>query len=112
MLEDEEMVLEDRTKSEVSYKDAVRGRTITMDESIIRSPTTERDKGGLRSKTYMSRQFKGSRNRGTKGSRHTTGVYSYNTKGEYLPPLYIYDSKAKEENYQIRTLWLLNLPGV
>ena len=46
------------------------------------------------------------------GSQHITGVYSTTLAGEALPPLYIFESKAKEENYAIDPAILVGLPTV
>ena len=51
--------------------------------------------------------------RGTRGSRHTTGIYGANAGGKVMPPLYIFDSSAtNEENYQVRPEWVEGLPSV
>ena len=74
-----------------------------MDES--QHPfTTEVDRAGSRSKTYGNDQYCRQGQRGTRGSRHTTGVYCFNAAGESLPPLYIFDSSAKDtENFQMKS---------
>ena len=51
--------------------------------------------------------------RGTRGSRHCSGVYAMNAHGEALPPLFIFDSGAeKEENFSVQKAWVECLPNV
>ena len=51
--------------------------------------------------------------RGVKLARHVTGCYATNSAGEALPPFYIFDSSAKnEDNFRVNTEWLVGLPTV
>ena len=49
--------------------------------------------------------------RGTIGSRHTTGIYGANAAGEEMPQIYCYDRSAgDEDNLQIKPSWVEGLP--
>ena len=51
--------------------------------------------------------------RGTRGSRHRTGIYGANEAGEAMPPMYCYDSSARdEENFQMKLSWVEVIPKV
>jgi len=75
--------------------------------------STASDKGGPTTNSYACASFPRSGERITESSRHTTGVYAVNLAGEVLPPLYIYDSKAKkEENFAVDPEIVERLPKV
>ena len=75
--------------------------------------SNETDKGGSRSRRWINPSFARSGDRGVKGHLHTTGVYTTNLAGEALPPLYIFESKAKnEENFSIPSDVCIGLPTV
>ena len=74
--------------------------------------TTETDRGGSRSISYGANNDNRQGRRGTRGSRHISGVYSFNAFGETLPPLYIFDSSSKKQNFKITHEWCHDLPKV
>ncbi len=62
--------------------------------------STEGNKGGSTETCYTNMSFPRVGDRITKNAHHTTGVYGFTLGGEPLPPLYILDTKLKnEENY-------------
>ena len=72
----------------------------------------EGKKGGSTTTCYTNPTFSRARDRVTKSSHHTTGVYATNLL-EVLPPLYIFNTKSKNENnYKIDPLWCRGLPKV
>ena len=74
------MILPNGGISELTYSESVARRVISMDES--NHPfTTEVDKGGSRSISYGCNNNGRKSRRGTRGSRHTTGVYTINAGG-------------------------------
>ncbi len=69
-------------------------------------------KGGLRATCYHNASFPRSGDRIVKSNHHTTIVYSSNPL-EPLPPLFIFDTKAKtESNYNIDPSLCQGLPKV
>ena len=86
--------------SDLTYTDSAPRRIITMDESH-HPLTTNTDRGGSRSISYGFDNDNIQGRRGTRGSRHITGVYSFNTFGETSPPLFIFDSSSKTNNFKI-----------
>ena len=75
--------------------------------------SNESDKGGMRARRYAASVITQSGDRVVKIGRHTTGCYATNAFGEALPPLYIFDSKAKyPKNYKIDTRVANGLPKI
>ena len=71
------------------------------------------NKGGSTARTWTNSSFPRSGERTIESSRHTSGVYTTNLFGETLPPLYIIDSKAKnQENFKVDPRICLGLPEV
>ena len=71
------------------------------------------DTGGSCARTYVNPSIPRAGSRMTRGSDHTTGVYGAAANGEMLPPLYIFDSSAKEEeNFQVKVSWVKGLPKI
>mmetsp|Transcript_25862 Transcript_25862/g.46878 ORF Transcript_25862/g.46878 Transcript_25862/m.46878 type:complete len:219 (-) Transcript_25862:422-1078(-) len=60
--------------------------------------STARNKGDSTTISYANVSFPRSGERIVVSSRHITGCYTVNLAGEVLPPRYIFDSKAKEED--------------
>ena len=112
MFLDKKMILPNGGISELTYSESVARRVISMDET--NHPfSTEVDKGGSRSISFGCNTDGRKSRRGTRGCRHTTGVYAINAGGETLPPLYIFDSSAQHNcNYQIQRGWCESLPKV
>ena len=70
----------------------------------------ETDRSGSRYVSYDCDTDGRQGRRGTRGLRHTTGVYTFNTAGEVLPPLFIFESKATHtEKYAIQSGWIKDL---
>ena len=112
LVEDKPMTLPNGDISEVTYGDEAVRQIIIMDES--QHPfRTDVDRGGSRSMTYGTDLFCRQGQHGTHGARHTTGIYAFNASGKTLPPLYIFDSTAKdEEHFQMKSSWVKGLPMV
>ena len=71
------------------------------------------DSGGTGATTYTNTELPWYGSAATQRSQHTTGVYGVAAHGDMLPPLYISDLSAKnEENYQVRADWVRELPRV
>ncbi len=69
-------------------------------------------KGGPQAQWYHNPSFSRCGDRVVKNDRHITGVYATNPL-EVLPPLYIFDTKAKSEsNFHIDPEWCRDLPVV
>ena len=103
--------LADGVWSEVSlyHKDDLR-YFLNTDETQHRFSTASK-KGGSTTQGWGNVSFPRSGERVIENSRHTTGVYTTNAAGEVLPPMYIYDSKAKnEDNMTIDVLATDGLP--
>ena len=99
--------------SELDFRsDEVRRRIINMDETHHDLSVTG-DRGGPRCVMYHNPSLQRGSRRGVKSSRHVTGVYATNAAGETLPPMYIFDSCAKnDDNFRVRVQWLDGLPTV
>ena len=69
--------------SELTHSDSTVRRIICMDESY-HPLTTETDRGGSRSVTYGFDNDNRQSRRGTRGSRHISGVYTFYAFGEVL----------------------------
>ena len=83
-----------------------------MDETQ-RPFSTEMDKCGSRSVSFGFNDDGRKERRSSRGCRHTTGVYTLNTDGEELPPLYMFDSSAQHTcNFQVQPSWCKGLPKV
>ena len=108
---DKPMKMPNGDVSELTYTDSAARRIITMDESH-HPLTTETDRGGSRSISYGANNDNRQGRRGTRGSRHISGVYSFNAFGETLPPLYIFNSSSKKQNFKITDEWCYDLPKV
>ncbi len=84
---------------------------INFDETQHRLDTSG-PKGGSQTQRYHNPSFSRGGDRVIKNDRHITGVYATNPL-EVLPPLYIFDTKAKSEsNYNIDPEWCRDLPTV
>lgn len=69
-------------------------------------------KSGIQGMRYHNPSFPRAGDRIVKCNRHITGVYCTNPLEE-LPPLFIFDTKAKSEsNYDIDSAWCQGLPKV
>ena len=79
---------------ELAYSESVCGRVVYMNE-IYHLFTTKIDRGGSRTISHEWDKDERKGRRGTRGSWHTTGVYTINACGEVLPPLHIFDIFAK-----------------
>ena len=109
---DTPMKLPNGEVSELTYSDSTARRIICMDESH-HPLTTDTDRGGSRSISYGCDTDNRQGRRGTRGSRHISGVYTFNAFGEVLPPLFIFDSSSKSElTYKISNEWCNDLPKV
>ena len=54
-------------------------------------------KGGSNTQSWANVSFQRPGQPVAKSTQHTTGVYTTNTAGEFLPPMYIFDLVAKDE---------------
>ena len=98
--------------SELAYSDLTARRIICMDESH-HPLITKTDRGGSRSVSYGFDNDNRQGRRGIRGSRHISGVCTFNTFGEVLPPLLIFDSPSKNDlTYKIQDAWCNDLPKV
>ena len=71
------------------------------------------NKGGPTTNTWVNNSFPRSGERITESSPHITGMYTVNLAGEPLPPLFIFDTAAKnEENYSVDIDSIEGLPTV
>ena len=83
---------------------------IVMDETHHRFSTAG-NRGGSSEFRYSCSSFSRPGNCVIENERHTTGVYGFTLRGEPLPPLYILDSKGKDEdNFKIDPLVCEGLP--
>ena len=98
--------------SELSFKYEVLLRMINFDETH-HPLSTEGDKGGRRALVLTNESLPRSGSRIAKDpGRHTTGVYG-STPLEPMPPIFIFDSKAKDaENARVKASWCANLPVI
>ena len=104
--------LEDGTIAELTIGEEELRRIVNFDETD-HPFTTENDKGGSRSVRWGDLKLGKGTERGTRGSRHTTGIYGSNAAGEAMPPVYCFDSSAANiENYQVKSTWVDGLPKV
>ena len=83
LFKDNKMKLPNGEISELTYPVSVARRILTMDETM-HIFTTETDKGGSRSISYGFDKNGRKGRRGTKGSHHTTGVYTINADGKHF----------------------------
>ena len=98
--------------SELIYSDSTARRIICMNESH-HPLTIETDRGGSRSVSYGFDNDNRRGRRGTRSSRHISGVYTFNAFDEVLPPLFIFDSSSKHDlTYKIQDGWCSDLPKV
>ena len=75
--------------------------------------TTENDSSGSRSLRWGEPTLGKGTERGTRGSRHTTGIYGTDAAGEAMHPVYCFDSSAANiENFQVKSAWVTDLPKV
>ena len=75
--------------------------------------STASKKGGSTTQSWANVSFQRPGQPVVESARHTTGVYTTNAAGEVLPPMYIFDSKAKdEENFTIDLRACDGLPSV
>jgi hypothetical protein len=87
-------------------------RIINMDETHHDLSITG-DKSGSRAVTYHDPSLQRGPRRDVKSSRHVTGVYATTAAGEAVPPMYIFDSGAKNEaNFRVKLGWVENLPVI
>ena len=106
------MILPNGAISKLTYSESVGRRVVCMDETY-HPFTTEVDRGGSRSISYGCNKDGRKGRRGTRGYRHTTGVYATNTGGKVLPPFYIFDISAQQScNYQVQRGWCEIVPKV
>ena len=112
LAKDEPLVLPDGTECEITIGPQELARIGNFDETD-HSFSTLPDKGGSRSLRWGDPSLPKGTERGTRGSRHTTGIYGTAANGEVYPPVYCYDSSAANaENFQVRTSWAVGLPKV
>ncbi len=85
---------------------------------FVNSDKTEHDlstdslKNGSRGQRFVNPSFPCAGDQTVKSTHHITGVYTTNPL-EPLPPLYIFETKAKNEsNYTIDPAWCQGLPTV
>ena len=105
----EEEVLPDGTVGEITMVEQLKARNICFDETEVECGVTL-DASGPRSKTYGNPGLNRAGSRITRNSRHTTAGLAVNMAGELLPPLLIYDTKAKNTgNYAIKDEWVDDL---
>ena len=109
---DKPMTLPDGTIAEITMGENELSRIINFDEA--EHPfTTQDEKGGSRSIRWGDPNLAKGSERGTRGSRHTTGIYGTNGAGGAMSPIYCYYSSAGyEENFQIKPSWIEGLPKV
>ena len=75
--------------------------------------TTQNENGGSRSIRWGDPTLAKISERGTRGIRHTPGIYGANAAGKTMPPIYCYDNSAgDEENFQIKPSWVEDFPKV
>lgn len=110
--EDKQVLHKDGTVEEVYISDKKKKRILCFDETgYTLSSKTDNDNPCSGSYTYPNLPRSGDSS--TRGSRHATGVYSHSACGVNIPPLYIYDSKAaNDEKFKVRPEWCKNLPIV
>ena len=83
---------------------------IVMDETHHKFSTAG-NKGGSTEARYSRASFSRPGDYTIENERHTTGCYGFTLRGEALPPLYILDSKAKDEtNFKFDTRVCEGLP--
>ena len=105
-------LLQDGTKAELTIGETELRRIVNFDETD-HPFTTENDGGGSRSVRWGDPTLGKGTERGTRGSRHTTGIYGSSAAGEAMPPVYCFDSSAANiENFQIKSSWVTGLPKV
>jgi hypothetical protein len=98
---------EGKLLSELDFRSTeVERRIINMDETH-HDLSISGDKSGTRALVYNNPSLQRGYKKTVKPGRHVTGVYATNSAGEALPPLYIFDSGAKNEsNYRVKLSWL------
>ncbi len=107
------LLILDGIASEVSLYHEDDARYFLNTDETQHKFSTAGNKGGSTTQRWHNPSFPCSGDRTTESSRHTTGVYTVNLAGEVLPPLYIMDSKAKEqENFKIDPRICIGLPEV
>eukprot|EP00588_Corethron_pennatum_P028771 CAMPEP_0194335564 /NCGR_PEP_ID=MMETSP0171-20130528/70038_1 /TAXON_ID=218684 /ORGANISM="Corethron pennatum, Strain L29A3" /LENGTH=199 /DNA_ID=CAMNT_0039098711 /DNA_START=1061 /DNA_END=1660 /DNA_ORIENTATION=+ len=92
--EEKEFVNEDRDTEYLFILEDCHRRCISWDETD-HPLTNEVDAGGPRSSSYTNPDLPGPGGSSTRGNRHITGVYGTTGAYEVIPPLFIFDSKAK-----------------
>ena len=109
---DEPMVLPDGSTAELTIPQDCARRIINFDETD-HPFSTQCDRGGTRTTTYGDPNLPAGSTRGIRGARHTTGVYATTAAGETMPPVYIFDTTAKNsDNFKVKEEWSKNLPTV
>ena len=104
--------LPDGTLAELTIHPDCARRIINFDETD-HPFSTQGDKGGSRNNTYGNPSLPAGSTRGIRGARHTTSIYGSTASGESMPPVYIYDTKAKQtDNFKLKPSWTKNLPKV
>ena len=102
--------LPDGTLAELTIHPDCARRIINFDETD-HPFSTQGDKGGSRNNTYGDPSLPAGSTRGIRGARHTTGIYGSTASGESMPPVYIYDTKAKQtDNFKLKAAWTRTSP--
>ena len=105
---DKPMVSPDGSTAEVTVPEDCARRIINFDET--EHPfSTQCDRGGSRSKSYGDPNLPPGSTRGTRGARHTTGIYATSAAGE----VNIFDTKSQQiDNFKLKPKWTSGLPTV
>ena len=75
--------------------------------------STVNDKGGSQSVRWGDPNLTGCTTKGTRESRHTTGIYGSNADGKDMSPIDCFDSSAASyDNYQVKPSWVSGLSVV
>jgi len=102
--------LEDGSNAELTIHKDCAWRIINFDETY-HPFSTQGDRGGSRTNVYSDPNLPSGSSRGIRGARHTTGIYGSTAAGEIMPPVYIFDTSAKNtDNFKVKELWVNNLP--
>ena len=97
--EEKEFVNEDGDTEYLFIPEDCRRRCISWDETN-HPLTNEVDASGPRSSSYTNPDLPRPGGSSTRGNRHITGAYGTTGAYEVIPPLFIFDSKAKQVKNQ------------
>ena len=109
---DKEEVQLDGSLAKITIGKIEADRIINFDETD-HPLSTQYDKGGNRSLRWSDPSLPKGSQKSTRSNSHTTGIYGTTANGSVMPPVYIFDTHAKDEkNFQVKPSWCQNLPSV